>query len=43
MNEFIDDDFIYIFRPWITVKGQRLYRPDGKMWKLKIRREKFRY
>lgn len=33
------DNESYIFRPYITDRktGKRKYRPDGKMWKIKIR------
>ena len=37
-----DDGFIVIFRPWITRNGQRIYHPEGKMWRLRIPRDKYR-
>ena len=26
-----------IFRPFITRNGQRVYRPDGRMWPIHLR------
>lgn len=43
VNDYVEDgDYVYIFRPYITVKGVRKYHPEGKMWRLKIRKDKFR-
>lgn len=30
----------FIFRPYITVKGKRITRPNGGMFKIPINREK---
>lgn len=33
-----EQDVEYIFRPYITVKGKRIYRPNGGMFKIPIRK-----
>lgn len=30
------DNTIYIFRPYITVKGKRIYRKNGGMFKIPV-------
>ncbi|CAH6668400.1 Uncharacterised protein [Enterobacter hormaechei] len=35
-----DESQAYIFRPYITVKGKRITRPNGGMFKIPINREK---
>ena len=37
-------EYVIIYRPYITKKnGERLYSKDGKMLRLKIPKEKFKY
>ncbi|CNL95211.1 Uncharacterised protein [Yersinia aleksiciae] len=35
-----DDNVEYIFRPYITVKGKRITRPNGGMFKIPINKNK---
>ena len=35
-----DESQAYIFRPYITVTGKRITRPNGGMFKIPINREK---
>jgi hypothetical protein len=35
-SEQNDERGEYIFRPWITVKGKRIYRKNGGMFKIHI-------
>ncbi|MCK3442446.1 hypothetical protein MZH79_13130, partial [Escherichia coli] len=39
-NMQTDEPQAYIFRPYITVKGKRITRPNGGMFKIPINREK---
>ena len=34
------DNTIYIFRPYITVKGKRIYRKNGGMFKIPVGNKK---
>lgn len=34
-----DNSQAYIFRPYITVKGKRITRPNGGMFKIPVRQE----
>lgn len=34
-----DESQAYIFRPYITVKGKRITRPNGGMFKIPVNRE----
>ncbi|WP_232489932.1 hypothetical protein, partial [Pectobacterium parmentieri] len=34
-----DSSQAYIFRPYITVKGQRITRPNGGMFKIPVKQE----
>jgi len=34
------DEVEYIYRPYITVKGKRITRPNGGMFKIPINKEK---
>jgi len=36
------DDFVLVYSQYITVKGRRIYRADGKPFCLKIQRDKYR-
>jgi len=36
----IMDNTIYIFRPYITVKGKRIYRKNGGMFKIPVGNKK---
>jgi len=35
-------DTVTIFRPYITVKGKRIYRKNGGMWKIEIPADKYK-
>lgn len=39
-NMQTEESQAYIFRPYITVKGKRITRPNGGMFKIPINREK---
>jgi hypothetical protein len=34
---FNEEELFYIFRPWITIKGQRIYRKNGGMFKIPVK------
>lgn len=36
----IENGITYIFRPYITIKGKRIYRKNGGMFKIPISNEK---
>lgn len=39
MNNHIEkEEQEYIYRPWITVKGTRLYRKNGGMFKIPVKK-----
>jgi len=37
MNCVIEEEQQYIFRPYITVKGKRITRPNGGMFKIPVK------
>ena len=32
-----EEEVTYIYRMWITVKGKRIYRPNGRPFKIPIK------
>lgn len=38
----IDEDFVFIFRPYVTNRytGKRIYRKDGGMFRIRVRRNR---
>lgn len=42
MSNETEDDVVFIFRPYITNRhtGKRIYRKDGGMFRIPIRRRK---
>lgn len=39
-NAMTENGITYIFRPYITIKGKRIYRKNGGMFKIPISNEK---
>lgn len=39
MNTEVPETEEVIFRRWITVKGRRIYRPDGRPFAIRIKRK----
>ena len=37
---FMENNIVYIFRPYITIKGKKVYRKNGGMFKIPISNEK---
>ena len=42
MSKKPDDEQEYIFRPWITVKGKRVYAKKGRVFRIPINGDKKR-
>lgn len=40
MKQIIDEEQDFIFRPYITVKGRRITRPNGGMFKIPIKKDR---
>ncbi|EJD6475412.1 MULTISPECIES: hypothetical protein [Providencia] len=40
MNKVTTDEQEYIFRPYITVKGKKITRPNGGMFKIPVKDKK---
>lgn len=40
-KDFNDEDFIIIYRPYVTNRhtGKRIYRKDGGMFRIRVRRD----
>lgn len=36
----MEENVVYIFRPYITIKGKRIYRKNGGMFKIPVGNKK---